>query len=285
MALCGPGDEVIIPAPYWPSYPEMAILCGAKPVIVSSSIDDKFLIDPKKLEDAITPRTKMMIFCNPSNPTGSVHSLGRMKEIASVLEKHPQVAVLSDEIYERLLYTKEPHISFAALPGMWDRTLTVNGFSKAYAMTGLRLGYLAAPKKVIGACTVIQSQVTSCAGSLSQAAGVAALTLVPEEEMSKNVEVMKTKRDYVVKRLAAIEGVRSFVPEGAFYVLPDVSSWKGGNDTELCLDLLKKKKLALVPGTSFGAPGTVRLSYATSMEELVVAMDKLTEYLLEEGKT
>ena len=282
MALCGPGDEVIVPAPYWPSYPEMVSLAGASPVIVSSSIDNKFLIDPAKLEAAITPKTKLLIFCNPSNPTGSVHSAKLMKEIAQVLEKHPNVAVLSDEIYERLVYTpSNPHVSFAAIPGMMGRTLTVNGFSKAYAMTGLRLGYLAAPKKVIGACTVIQSQLTSCAGSLSQAAGIAALTLVSEEEMARNVELMKEKRDFVLGRLKEIEGLKSFVPDGAFYVLPDVSGWMGGDDTALCLDLLKKKKLALVPGSSFGAPGTLRISYATSMDELKEAMMKLSEYLLE----
>ncbi len=282
LALCGPGDEVIIPAPYWPSYPEMVALTGAKPVIVPTSIDNEFLIDPEDLAAAITPRTKMMIFCNPSNPTGSVHDEALMNAIADVIRPHSQLAVLSDEIYERLVYNKsKPHVSFAKLPGMYDRTLTVNGFSKAYAMTGYRLGYLAGPTKLAKACTTIQSQLTSCASSISQAAGVAALTKVSEDEMEKNVQNMVGKRDYVIERLQNIEGVKSFVPDGAFYVLPDVGKWFGGDDAEFCLTLLKEKGVALVPGSSFGCAGTVRISYATSMEELEEAMDKIEEFLHE----
>lgn len=168
----------------------------------------------------------------------------------------------------------------ASIDGMYERTMTVNGFSKSHAMTGMRLGYLAAPTKLSKACTTIQSQLTSCAGSVSQAAGVAALTNVSEEEMTRNVEIMRQKRDFVLSELSSMPGVNlSLPPSGAFYVLPDLSSHYDGDDTQLCVDLLKTKKLALVPGSSFGAPGTVRISYATSIDELQVAMDKLREFL------
>jgi aspartate/methionine/tyrosine aminotransferase len=284
LALCGPGDEVIIPSPYWPSYPEMVSLAGATPVIVDTKLEDGFLLQPDQLAEAITPKTKALIFCNPSNPSGAVHPRSLMASLAKVLDSHEEVAVISDEIYERLLYGDVKHVSFASLENMRERTMTINGFSKAYAMTGMRLGYLAGPARLVKPCVTIQSQVTSCASSISQAAGVAALTSVGENEMATNVEIMRKKRDYVVSRLKAIEGVKSFVPDGAFYVLPDVSSWFGGDDTELCLQLLKTKRLALVPGESFGAKGCVRLSYATSQAELTVAMDKLTEFL-EETRT
>ena len=204
-----------------------------------------------------------------------------------MLDEYPNVAILADEIYERLVYNDEPsegHVSFAAIsPSMYQRTMTVNGFSKAYAMTGMRLGYLAAPARLAKATTTIQSQLTSCAGSISQAAGVAALRDVPEEELEANVQVMREKRDYVIDRLRKMPQVNLKVPPTkAFYVLPDVSEHYDGDDVALCLDLLKKKRLALVPGSSFGAPGTVRISYATSMDELELAMNKLEEFLLED---
>jgi aspartate/methionine/tyrosine aminotransferase len=225
-----------------------------------------------------------LILCNPSNPTGGVYSAEHLQTLTEVLLDYPNVAVLSDEIYERLVYGTDECPSFAAQPNMFHRTLTVNGFSKAYAMTGLRLGYLAAPAHLARAVTTIQSQLTSCAGSLSQAAGLAALTLVTDEDLKVNVEIMRVKRDYVLEQLATMPGVHVAVPPaGAFYVLPDVQGYYNGDDAELCLDLLKSKKLALVPGSSFGAPGTVRISYATSMEELEVAMDKLRSFL-EESK-
>ena len=290
LATCGPGDSVIIPAPYWPSYPEMVALAGAESIILETKETDGYLITPDALEkclkDNMDKNVKLMILCNPSNPTGGVHNKQRLIELASVLSSFPQVAILADEIYERLVYNDEPedaHVSFASLSEeMFQRTMTINGFSKAYAMTGMRLGYMAAPKALAKAATTIQSQVTSCAGSISQAAGVAALTMVPEEEMEANVAIMRSKRDYVIQRLGEMKNVNLVVPPtGAFYVLPDVSAYYNGNDTQLCLDLLEKKRLALVPGSSFGAPGTVRISYATSLEELEVAMDKLNEFLEE----
>ena len=243
------------------------------------------MLTPQALKETLEahPSAKLLILCNPSNPTGGVHDQKRCEELAAVLSDFPQVAILADEIYERLVYTESKCPSFASMPGMFDRTMTVNGFSKAYAMTGMRLGYLAAPTKLAKACTTIQSQLTSCAGSISQAAGVAALTKVNDDELDRNVEIMKGKRDFVLKRLAAMKNVHVAVPpNGAFYVLPDVHTYFGGDDTQLCLELLKRKKLAIVPGSSFGAPGTVRLSYATSMEELDVAMTKLQEFLEEQ---
>jgi aspartate/methionine/tyrosine aminotransferase len=282
LAVAGAGDQVIVPAPYWPSYPEMVSLAGAAPVIVPTKAETGYLLTANELRDALVahPAAKLVILCNPSNPTGGVYSLEHLRELCAVLQDFPQVAVLADEIYERLVYTSTACPSVAAQPGMFHRTLTVNGFSKAYAMTGLRLGYLAAPAHLAKAVTTIQGQFTSCASSLSQAAGVAALTLVTDEELQGNVEIMRTKRDYVLEQLATMPNVKVAVPPaGAFYVLPDLSVH--GDDTAICLDLLKSKQLALVPGSSFGAPGTVRISYATSMQELETAMDKLRTFLQE----
>lgn len=283
LAACGAGDEVIVPAPYWPSYPEMALLVGASPVILETSVDDGYLINPDALERCLEehPKAKVLLLCNPSNPTGGVHSTELLLQIAKVLEKYPNVVILADEIYERLVYTNDGKCtSFASLPGMFKRTITINGFSKSHAMTGFRLGYLAAPERFAKATSVLQGQITSCASSVSQAAGVSALKDVDESWLENNVEIMKEKRDYVLQELAKMDGVSvSVPPNGAFYVLPDVSKYYDGDDTQLCLDLLKEKKLALVPGESFGAPGTVRISYATSMEELQTAMTKLREFL------
>ena len=287
LSTAGAGDSVIVPAPYWPSYPEMVALAGADSIILETKEEDGYLLTPEALrqclEQSKDKNVKLLILCNPSNPTGGVHSKQRLEDLAKVLEDYPQVAVLADEIYERLVYTDSPddeHVSFASIPSMYDRTMTINGFSKAYAMTGMRLGYMAAPKRLAKAATTIQSQVTSCAGSISQAAGVAALTKVSEEEMDKNVQIMREKRDFVISEFKSMPKVNLKVPPtGAFYVLPDVSAYYEGDDTALCLDLLAEKRLALVPGSSFGAPGTVRISYATSMEELKIAMDKLREFL------
>ena len=289
LATCGPLDSVIVPAPYWPSYPEMVSLTGATPIVLETREEDGYLVTAEALRTVLSENddVKLLILCNPSNPTGGVHTEERLRELAAVLDEYPNVAILADEIYERLVYNDDPsegHVSFAAIsPSMYQRTMTVNGFSKAYAMTGMRLGYLAAPARLAKAVTTIQSQLTSCAGSISQAAGVAALRDVPEEELEANVQVMREKRDYVIERLRKMPQVNLKVPPtGAFYVLPDVSAHYDGDDVALCLDLLKKKRLALVPGSSFGAPGTVRISYATSMDELELAMNKLEEFLLED---
>eukprot|EP00956_Cyclotella_meneghiniana_P010414 scaffold14423_cov63-Cyclotella_meneghiniana.AAC.2 len=282
LASCGKGDEVVIPAPYWPSYPEMALLVGADPVILETAVEDGYLINPKSLDECLQnhPNAKVLMLCNPSNPTGGVHSTELLTEIAKVLEKYPHVIILADEIYERLVYTNNGKVtSFASLPNMFHRTITINGFSKSHAMTGFRLGYLAAPAKFAKAASVLQGQITSCASSVSQAAGVAALQ-VEESWLENNIQIMKSKRDYVLNELSKMKDVTVAVPpDGAFYVLPDVSKYYNGDDTQLCLDLLKEQKLALVPGESFGARGTVRISYATSMEELEIAMKKLGDFL------
>ncbi|CAB9508340.1 Bifunctional aspartate aminotransferase and glutamate/aspartate-prephenate aminotransferase [Seminavis robusta] len=296
LAVCGLGDQVLIPAPYWPSYPEMVALAGAKAVIVDASVETGFLLTPDQLRTTLeaNPKIKLFMLCNPSNPTGGVYSRAELEGLAEVLRDYPHVAILADEIYERLVYPptdgdipKEDWCpSFASLPGMFDRTMTINGMSKAYAMTGYRLGYVAAPARLAKAVTTLQSQITSCAGSLSQAAGVAALTQVPDEVLEENVQIMQRKRDYVLDELAKMPYVNlPAPPRGAFYVLPDVSKAPiyNGDDTEFCLDLLKQERLALVPGSSFGAPGCIRISYATSLEELQVAMEKLNRFLTNLG--
>ena len=286
LATVGVGDAVLIPAPYWPSYPEMVRLAGAEPIIVETKAEEGFLLTPKSLRRALedNPHVRLLIFCNPSNPTGGVHDAVRLQELASVLEDFPQVLVLSDEIYERLCYTGSDCPSIAKY--LFDRTLVINGFSKAYAMTGFRLGYLAAPSPYAKACTTLQSQFTSCAGSISQAAGLAALEQVTDAELHIKFDEMKLKRDYVLRRLAEIPRVFVAVPpQGAFYVLPDVSSYmkESFDDVEFCKTLLQKHKLAIVPGSAFGAPGTVRISYATSMDELEIAMDKLQTFTSEQN--
>jgi bifunctional aspartate aminotransferase and glutamate/aspartate-prephenate aminotransferase len=286
LATVGTGDAVLIPAPYWPSYPEMVRLAGAEPIIVPTRAEDGFLLTPDALRAALDlhPNIKLLIFCNPSNPTGGVHDATRLQELAAVLQDFPHVLVLSDEIYERLCYTGYDCPSMASY--LYDRTLVINGFSKAYAMTGFRLGYLAAPAPYAKACTTLQSQFTSCAGSISQAAGLAALELVDEAELQEKFLEMRTKRDYVLDRLAQLPHVLVAVPpQGAFYVLPDLSHYMteddAFDDVEFCKTLLQRHQLAIVPGSAFGAPGTVRISYATSLTELAIAMDKLQMFLEE----
>lgn len=294
LAVCGLGDAVIIPAPYWPSYPEMVALAGGTSVIVETEAENGYLMTPDQLRKALeaNPKIRLIMLCNPSNPTGGVYSRQDLQGLAGVLMEFPQVAVLADEIYERLVYPASENDttdkgdwcpSFASIPGMFDRTMTLNGFSKAYAMTGYRLGYVAAPARLAKAVTTLQSQITSCASSISQAAGVAALTQVPDSVLEENANIMQAKRDFVLSELSKMPHVQlpAVPPRGAFYVLPDLSQAPkyNGDDTQLCLDLLEDQKLALVPGSSFGAPGTVRLSYATSMEELQTAMNKLSTFL------
>lgn len=293
LALCGTNDKVIIPAPYWPSYPEMVALAGAESVILETNADNGYLLTPEQLRVSLegNPEAKLIILCNPSNPTGGVFNKEQLEELGKVLLEYPHVSILADEIYERLVYNEEDinnlgSTSFASiLDGkLFHRTLIINGFSKAYAMTGMRLGYVAAPQKIARAITTIQSQLTSCAGSISQHAGVAALTQVSDDELNNNIKIMKEKRDYVLQELSGMKNVEvPIAPNGAFYVMPDISAYctDAIDDTELCLQLLKSQKLALVPGSSFGAPGTIRISYATSMDELKLAMEKLGQFLKE----
>lgn len=290
LATCNPGDEVLIPSPYWVSYPEMARLAGAEPVILPSSAADGFLLRPDTLAAALTPRSRLLILCSPSNPSGGVYARPDLEALAAVVATHPRLLVLSDEIYEYIVYPPATHTSFGALPGMAGRTLTVNGFSKAYAMTGWRLGYLAAPPPFAGAAAAIQSQSTSGASSIAQHAGLAALTVLgrgggaPVREM---VAAFQERRDYVCERLRALPGVTlASTPAGAFYALFDVSALVGpGASAEgfgpvpdvdaLCRYFVESAGVALVPGDAFGAPTAVRLSYAAGMETLKAALDRL----------
>lgn len=289
LAVAGVGDTVIVPAPYWPSYPEMVNLAGATPLILETTAESGYLLAPDQLRASLesNPNVKLLILCNPSNPTGGVYSKQALEGLCDVLSDFPNVYVLADEIYDQLVYSDDDSAtaaelcpSIAAEPGMWERTLTVNGFSKAFAMTGFRLGYLAAPQSLARACTTLQSQFTSCASSVGQAAGVAALTEVKGPWLKEKVKELKQKRDLCLARLEDMPGVKVHVPpQGAFYVLPDISSYFGGDDVAFCKELLAEQKLALVPGSSFGAPGTVRISYATSFDELNLAMDKFAAFL------
>ncbi len=281
-ALCDEGDEVLIPAPHWVSYPEMTRFAGAEPVVVPTTVEDQYRLSPEALEEALTERTRVVVLCSPSNPTGVVYPPEELAALAEVLRGHDDVFVVSDEIYEHVRYDAE-HRSFASLPGMKNRTVTVNGFSKAYAMTGWRLGYMAAPKPIVDASAKIQGQLTSAPSSISQKAGVAALSMDPEpvEDM---VTAFRRRRDHVLERLRALDGVRCPTPQGAFYVYPDVSTYFGTetpdgetieDSNDLCFYLLEEQHVALVPGAAFGGPSGVRLSYASSMDDLDTALDRM----------
>eukprot|EP00238_Polyblepharides_amylifera_P000156 CAMPEP_0196572308 /NCGR_PEP_ID=MMETSP1081-20130531/2381_1 /TAXON_ID=36882 /ORGANISM="Pyramimonas amylifera, Strain CCMP720" /LENGTH=420 /DNA_ID=CAMNT_0041889585 /DNA_START=56 /DNA_END=1318 /DNA_ORIENTATION=+ len=292
LATCGPGDEVVIPAPYWVSYPEMVRLSGAEGVVVPTFQEEGFLLSPDSLSAALTDRSRVLILCSPSNPTGAVYPRERLQEIAQIVSRHPRLLVISDEIYEHIIYPPAEHVSFASLPGMWDRTLTVNGFSKCFAMTGWRLGYLAAPAAFASACARVQSQQTSGASSVAQHAALAALGLgraggQPVQEMK---EAFHARRDYVVGRLQSMEGIQLSSPDGAFYVMPDVSSFLGPSvealswgpvpDVDsLCRYLVEEAQVALVPGDAFGIDTCLRISYAASMEVLTEALDRIENAL------
>eukprot|EP00877_Chromochloris_zofingiensis_P000346 jgi/Chrzof1/10311/Cz04g37020.t1 len=292
LATVSPGDEVLIPAPYWVSYPEMAKLAGAQPVILDTTPEDGFLLTPEQLKAALTPKSRLLILCTPSNPTGAVYPLQRLQELASIIEQHPRLLVLSDEIYECITYEPAQHHSFAALPNMWQRTLTVNGFSKAFAMTGWRLGYLAAPLHFAKAAAAIQSQSTSGASSIAQQAALAALALGRKggKPVAAMVQAFAERRGYVLNRLREIPGVKLAEPQGAFYVLPEVSSFFGpGAEAQgfgsvpdadtLCMYLIQKAHVAVVPGDAFGAPNCIRISYAASLETLMEAINRIVAAL------
>ncbi|WP_428235880.1 pyridoxal phosphate-dependent aminotransferase [Gracilimonas sp.] len=287
LALVNPGDEVIIPAPYWVSYPEMTRLAEGESVTVRTSFENNFKLTPQQLEDAITEKTKALILCSPSNPTGAQYNADELEGLAEVLRKHPQVYVISDEIYEYIVFEGD-HVSILNVaPDLKDRVLLINGFSKGFAMTGWRLGYLAASNEIVSAVSKIQSQETSAPSSISQKAGEAAYK-GSLDEVEKMREQFKKRRDYLVNALNSLEGVSCFTPGGAFYVFPDISHYIGtqkpdGSDiessTDLCLYLLDEFGLALVPGDAFGEPNGVRLSYAASMDDLEEAMKRFEKGL------
>jgi aspartate aminotransferase len=286
QCLLDPGDEVIIPAPYWVSYPDIVLLAGGKPVIVPTSAEHGFRVSPEALRAAITPRTRAFILCSPSNPTGGGYDRAALDALRPIFEEHG-IVVVSDDIYRRLVYSDFKFTQIATLsPRMAELTVVVDGFSKAYAMTGWRLGYTCGPKGLIDAMNTLQGQSTSNVTSIAQASAVAALEGPQQCVEDMRVEFDK-RRVEIVKRLRAIPGVTCYDPEGAFYAFPDVSAYIGkkgatrpiNDDVQLCEYLLDVGKVAVVPGSGFGAPGHVRLSYATSMTNIQKGVDRLAETL------
>ncbi len=285
--LLDAGDEVIIPAPYWVSYPDIVLLAGGKPVIVPTRAEDGFRITPAALRAAITPRTRAFVLCSPSNPTGAGYDRAALDALRPIFEEH-NIVVVSDDIYRRLTYRNFEFTQIATLsPRMAELTVVVDGFSKAYAMTGWRLGYTCGPKGLIDAMNTLQGQSTSNVTSIAQAAAIAALEGPQQCVEDMRVEFDK-RRAHIVKRLRALPGVSCYDPEGAFYAFPDVSAYlgkapKGGaaikDDVALCDYLLDVGRTACVPGSGFGAPGHVRLSYATSMQAIDKGLDRIGEAL------
>jgi len=285
MALINPGDEVIIPAPYWVSYPQMVKLAEGTPVFVEASFEQDFRITPEQLEAAITERTRMLILCSPSNPTGSVYSAEELAALSKVLERHPRVIILSDEIYEHINYVGK-HASIAASPAIRERTVIVNGVSKAYAMTGWRIGFIAAPDWIAKGCSLLQGQYTSGPCSVSQVASLEAWSGQQEcvEEMRKAFE---RRRDLIVRLASAIPGLEVNKPQGAFYLFPKCSSYFGkkfgekliANSTDLAMYLLEEGHVATVGGDAFGSPECFRMSYATSDENITEALRRIAEAL------
>ena len=285
LCMIDKGDEVIIPTPYWVTYSALVNLAEGTVKHVSCGIDTDFKITPSQLDAAITPATKMFIFSSPCNPTGSIYSKEELAALVQVFEKYPQVYIVSDEIYEYINYVGK-HTSIASFPSVYDRVIVVNGFSKGYAMTGWRLGYIAAPVELVQACEKYQSQYTSGANSIAQKAGVAAL-LGDMAPTLKMVEAYKQRRDYVVTALRAIPHVKCAMPDGAFYAFPDISAFFGKsyngnsiqNDEDLSMFLLHEGHLTTVNGSAFGEPHCIRISYATSMEQLTEAMKRMANAL------
>ena len=284
QAFLNPGDEVIIPAPYWVSYPDMVLLAEATPVIISTNLEQHFKILPEQLEAAITPRTRLLILNSPSNPSGIAYSKAELQKIGEVLLKHPSILIASDDIYEHILWTNEPfHNIVNACPELYDRTIVFNGVSKAYAMTGWRIGYAAGPKNIITAMTNIQSQSTSNPTSISQVAAQAALE--GQQNCVREMAVAyKERHEYIYHQLSAIPGIACHPSDGTFYTFPDVKGVIDGlagveNDIEFSEYLLKEAGIAVVPGTAFGCAGCIRLSYATSMDTLKDAVSRLQKLL------
>ena len=283
QVMLNDGDEVILPAPYWVSYYEIIKLSGGVPVEVPTSVESDFKITPEQLEAAITPKTKMMWFSSPCNPSGSVYNREELMALAKVLEKHPHVYVVSDEIYEHINFSGT-FCSIASIPGMLERTITVNGVAKAFAMTGWRIGYIGAPEFIAKACTKIQGQVTSGANSIAQRATITAVEADPSV-LNEMVSAFKNRRDLVVGLVKEIPGFKLNVPEGAFYVFPDVSSYFGKtlkgqlikDATDFSMFLLAEANVATVTGDAFGNPNCIRFSYATSDALLTEAMRRIKE--------
>jgi aspartate aminotransferase len=281
LSVINPGDEVIIPTPYWVTYSELVKLCQGKVVFVPCGIEHKFKITPAQLEAAITPKTKLFMFSSPCNPTGSVYSKEELKALADVFAKHPGIYVLADEIYEYINYVGK-HESIAQFEGMKDRTIIINGLSKGFAMTGWRLGYLAAPAAVAKAAENIQSQFTSATCSITQKAAVAALN-GPKDSADEMLAEFTKRRAFVFEQMSQMPGLKLINPDGAFYMFPDVSSFFGksydgetvNNADDLCMYLLHKANVTFVTGSAFQQPNAIRISYAASMEKLQEGMKRL----------
>ena len=286
LAMLNPGDEVIFPAPYWVSYKEIAKMAGGVPIEVHTTIENNFKITPAQLEAAITPKTKMVWFNTPCNPSGSIYSKDELEALAVVLRKHPHIFILSDEIYEYINFTNERVTSIAEIDGLYERTITVNGMSKAFAMTGWRIGYMGAPEWIAKACAKVQGQVTSGANAIAQRASIVALK-APKSKIQYMVDEFKRRRDLVLQLLNEIEGFKLNIPEGAFYVFPDISSFFGktlrgrviNNATDFSLYLLEEAMVATVTGEAFGDANCIRFSYAASEKDLREAIRRIKESL------
>ena len=285
QCLLNDGDEVILPAPYWVSYSEIIKMSGGIPIEVPTSIENDFKMTPAQLEAAITPKTKMLWYSSPCNPSGSVFSREEFTALAKVLEKYPDIYIVADEIYEHINFSGT-FCSMASIPGMFDRTITVNGVAKAFAMTGWRIGYIGAPEFIAKACTKMQGQVTSGANSIAQRATITAVEADPKV-LKYMVDAFHSRRDLVVGLIREIPGLKINVPEGAFYVFPDVSSFFGKtlrgitikNADDFSMYLLSEANVATVTGDAFGDPKCIRFSYATSEEQLIEAMRRIKEVL------
>ena len=285
QVMINDGDEVILPAPYWVSYYEIIKMSGGIPVVVPTTVESDFKITPAQLEASITPKTKMVWYSSPCNPSGSVYNREELTALAKVLEKHPNIFIVSDEIYEHINFSGT-FCSIASIPGMFDKTITVNGVAKAFAMTGWRIGYIGAPEFIAKACTKMQGQVTSGANSIAQRATIAAVDADPSV-LNEMVSAFKGRRDLVVRLFKEIPGLKLNTPEGAFYVFPDVSSYFGktlrgttiNNADDFSMYLLGEANVATVTGDAFGNPNCIRISYATSEEILTEALRRIKEVL------
>ena len=285
MVLLDPGDEVLLPAPYWVSYSAIATLAEAKSIIIPSTIETDFKIIPEQLEAAITPKTKLVMFNSPNNPSGTIYTEAEYRALGKVLEKYPDIYILSDEIYEHINYGTT-HFSIAAIPELYDRTITVNGVAKAFAMTGWRIGYIGAPEWIAKACNKMQGQITSGANCIAQRATIAALE-APVSNIQYMIDEFAKRRVMIIELLSAIPGFRMNQPQGAFYVFPDVSHYFGktiqgktiNNASDFSMFLLEKAHVATVTGQAFGNDACIRISYAASVENIQEAIKRIAKAL------
>ncbi len=285
QALIKPGEEVILLAPFWVSYSAIVLMADGIPKILKSDISNDFKVSAKQIDDAISEKTKMIIINSPNNPSGSIYNKKELNEIASVVKKYPYVFVLSDEIYEHINYGTE-HVSFASIEGMYDRTITVNGIAKAFAMTGWRIGYLGAPIWIAKACTKLQGQVTSGANCIAQRATIEAVTESPEK-INYMVKEFEQRKNLIIKLLSEIKGFQLNNPDGAFYIFPDISYYFGKtigdvtikNASDFAMLILEKAHVATVTGDAFGSPKNIRISYAASKENIIKAVNRIKDLL------